>query len=109
MTLKHFRLVAVAAGWSCALSLLAGCATQPVPETGDFAMKVSALTGTCGSASTNSPLGEIRSFKLIVREPNDQGVLSTIATMDSSFNGSSKSITFTGIPAGSPREVTLLG
>ena len=109
MTLKRFRLVAAAAGWSCALSLLAGCATQPVPETGDFAMKVSALTGTCGSASTNSPLGEIRSFKLIVREPNDQGVLSTIATMDSSFNGSSKSITFTGIPAGSPREVTLLG
>ncbi len=109
MALKRFRLVPAAAGWSCALSLLVACAAQPVPETGNFAMKVSALTGTCGSASTNSPLGEIRKFKLIVREPDAQGVLSTLTTIDSSFDGSSKSITFTNIPAGSPREVTLLG
>ncbi len=112
MTLTRSRLIAAVGGLTCAVAALAGCATQPVPaeETGGFALKVSALTGTCGSTSTNSPLGEIRKFKLIVREPNADGLLTQImAPLEASFNGTSKGISFTGIPAGSPREVTLLG
>lgn len=102
MTRNLTRLIAALAG-------LTACASQPATETGDFAMKVSALTGSCGSVSTNSPLGEIRKFKLIVREPDGKGGLTELASMESSFNGTSKAITFTGIPSGSPREVTLLG
>ena len=66
MTRNLTRLIAALAG-------LTACASQPATETGDFAMKVSALTGSCGSVSTNSPLGEIRKFKLIVREPDGKG------------------------------------
>jgi hypothetical protein len=111
MTRNRFRLAA--AGFSCAATaLLATCAAAPEPATGGFAMQVSALTGTCGSGSTNSPLGEIRSFKLFVRKPDADGVLQPyphFSALTSSFNGSSKSITFTGIPADSPLEVSLQG
>ena len=112
MALTRSRLITAVAGLSCALSSLAGCASEPMPaaESGGFGFKISALTGTCGSASTNSPLGEIRTFKLIVREPDAQGIMQVLGSpQTASFNGSSKSIQFTNIPAGSPREVTLLG
>ena len=126
MILKRFRLFTQAVARSsalqllCASSLLVGCAAQSPPETGGFAMQISALTGTCGSASTTSPLSDIRSFTLVVRGPDftpDKNGNVPAAdkapagqwSFDSAFNGSSKSITFAGIQAGSPREVTLLG
>lgn len=108
MTRNRFRLAAALAG----LTAITGCAASPEPGTGNFAMQVSALSGTCGSVSTNSPLGEIRSFKLIVRKPDANGVMQPypkFTPITASFNGSSKSITFSGVPADSPLEVTLLG
>lgn len=89
-----------------ALLVATACASGPQPPaTGGFAMQVSALAASCGSASTNSPLGEIRGFKLLVRDENQNLVT---PPLDLPFAAGSKSITFTNIPAGSPRDVTLL-
>ena len=112
MTLKRSRLLA-ATGLACVFALLAACASQPGGDaapnaTSDFALKVSALTGTCGSVSTNSPLGEIRKFRLVRTGPNDKGQIET-QTIDQDFNGSAKSISFGSIDVGSPLTVTLLG
>ena len=111
MTLKRSRLHA-ATGLSCAFALLAACATQPgagsAAASSEVALKVSALTGTCGSVSTNSPLGEIRNFKLVRTGPNDKGQVET-QMIAAAFNGSAKSITFSNIDVGSPLQVTLLG
>lgn len=90
-------------------AVLGGCAAQPAPETGGFAVKALALSGTCGSAASESPLSEIKRFKLIVREPLADGSYANVTSQELSYAAGAKSVTFKDIPAGSPREVTLLG
>ena len=90
-------------------ALLPACAAQPAPETANFAVSALALTGTCGSEATATPLSEIKSFKLIVREPQADGTYTNVTTKEAAYGAGAKSITFSDIPAGSPREVTLLG
>lgn len=97
--------------FSAGLGLLAltACAAQTPTESGHIALEVSALSGTCGSAASAAPLSEIKSFKLVVRQPNGDGTFSVLGkTLTSGFSGG-KTITFSEVPAGSALEVTLTG
>lgn len=88
----------------------AGCAQDPEPaaEVAQVGVQVAALA-TC-AGTPGDPLGEIKSLQLKVRENVGGTMVSTlknpaVATLDA---GAAKA-SFPNIPAGGPREVTLLG
>jgi hypothetical protein len=89
---------------------LVGCA-QDAPqdsETAQVGVQVAALS-TCGGSSSD-PLGEIKKLQLNVRENVDGTMVSTLKNKEVvDLASGSASATFGNIPAGSPREVTLLG
>jgi hypothetical protein len=90
-----------------AAGLTPGCAADQAPaEAGDFAIEVAGLA-TCGGTNAK-PLSEIKSLKLVVREPNSTGGLSVVDSQTVSVSGGG-TVNFKEVPAGSPREVTLLG
>jgi hypothetical protein len=90
-----------------AAGLTTGCASEQAPaEAGDFAIEVAGLA-TCGGTNAK-PLSEIKSLKLVVREPNSTGGLSVVDSQTVSVSGGG-TVNFKEVPAGSPREVTLLG
>ncbi len=87
-----------------------GCAQDPEPtaELALVGVQVAALA-TCGGAA-GDPLGEIKTLQLKVRENvggNMQNTLKNAAV--ASLGAGSDSASFPAIPAGGPREVTLLG
>ncbi len=91
---------------SCALAL-SGCVQEPAADTGDFSMQVGALSGSCGGTPDKNPFLDIKTFKLVVREPQTDGTMKLLVAKTAAVAG--KSITFSEVPAGQKREVTLLG
>ena len=97
------RLVGVAL--AC---LLSGCAAAPPDDSGPMAIRVGALSGTCGGAAAN-PFAEIQRFEVVVRAPDDNGVLTERARSESALSVGQSNLTVGRVPAGEAREVTLLG
>ena len=98
-------LLLIAAAW------LSGCAvdTEPAESIPQFDVTLGAVTTSCGGAAKN-PLAEIKTLKLVVRGPNDAGELVNLGdTKTQAFSSGQSQITFKDVPAGSPREITLLG
>ena len=100
-------LPAVALG--AALCALSACAVQDDPGSAPFAMNVGALTASCPTGTTKNPFPEIHTFKLVVRQTTASGAMSVTHTATTGFGAGQKSISFSDVPSGSPREVTLLG
>lgn len=92
-----------------AVCALAGCAVQDEPASAPVALTVGALTAACPSGTAKNPFPEINTFKLFVRERLASGALSTTHTATASFSPGQKSISFSDVPSGNPREVTLVG
>lgn len=92
----------------CALAM-AGCAQEPEADTGNFAMQVGALSGACGGTPGKNPFTDIKTFKLVVREPQTDGTMKLLVEKTASISAKDRSVTFTEVPAGQKREVTLLG
>jgi hypothetical protein len=89
---------------------LAGCATQPTDsDTGGFAMEVGALNAACGGQANKNPFTDIKTFKLVVREPQSNGTLKILDIPTPTVAVNSTSVTFKEVPARQKLEVTLLG
>lgn len=85
---------------------LAGCATEEAGDRGQFQIAASGLAA-CGGSAT-APLSQVKKVELVVREANAAG---TMVELDRQAVGvaSDGTVKFGDVPAGSPREVTLLG
>jgi len=105
--MRHSLSYAVALG--AAVCALGACAVQDEPGSAPMAMTVGALTGTCPAGTTKNPFPEISAFKLVVRERTASGAMSVTHTATAGFAAGQKSISFSDVPSGSPREVTLIG
>lgn len=83
-----------------------GCAAEEAAEKGTFAIAASGLAA-CGGTAT-APLTQIKKVELVVREPNAAGKLVELDRQSVAV-GANGTVRFGDVPAGSPREVTLLG
>ena len=109
LSLVGFGLVA-------AISMALGCQSQPeLPaevaadlQSGQIGAKITALA-TCGGQATD-PFTQIKTLELKVRDSSlttPKSVLKSAAT--AVLAGGKTAVAFSQIPAGSPREVTILG
>lgn len=88
--------------WACSSD------EQPSAGSGGMAVQVGALS-TCGGAAVD-PLTQIKTLQLKVRESKDGKLVNVLKDPQvKTYAPGTSSLNFTNIPAGSPREVTLLG
>lgn len=91
----------------CAFALTA-CAAEDVlqdPTESPLALSLHALSGTCGGQANKNPFAEIKSFDMRVKASD----LESAWKPDSGLSIVSKAVTVPEVPAGSGREITLIG
>lgn len=101
---------ALAGAALASLLLATGCVQDPGPtDSGAFALEVAALSAACGGQANKNPFADIKTLKLVVREPQADGTMKSLDIPSPSVSVNNSSVTFKEVPARQKLEVTLLG